>query len=270
VLLVLLALYSQLLELLAPPISGAIVVHRGYWEAFTLLALLALAGSTLFYLMSTEPRVNSSRGSSSYGLLDPYKRLVKPDRSLALLYVFVGLDRAAWMMWFPMLSALLVRLGYDEATIGFLIGVSNALETLLTPVMGRLTDTLGASRVLALSEASAALSALTLASINYTGVAGVFASMSLIGLSISSWIPAYNVYVARVYERLGEAYATTNAIRSAAGIPAPYIGGLLYEALTLQAPLLVSTVILAYTTLMAFKPLGEIEKLKAPTATSHN
>lgn len=255
---------------IGPPVSGAIVVHRGYWEAFTLLALLALTGSTLFYLMSTEPRVNSSRGSSSYGLLDPYKRLVKPDRSLALLYVFVGLDRAAWMMWFPMLSALLVRLGYDEATIGFLIGVSNALETLLTPVMGRLTDTLGASRVLALSEASAALSALTLASINYTGVAGVFASMSLIGLSISSWIPAYNVYVARVYERLGEAYATTNAIRSAAGIPAPYIGGLLYEALTLQAPLLVSTVILAYTTLMAFKPLGEIEKLKAPTATSHN
>jgi MFS family permease len=135
--------------------------------------------------------------------------------------------------------------------------------------MGRLTDVLGASRMLALSEASAALSALTLATINYTGTAGTVMSMSLIGVSIGSWIPAYNVYVARVYERLGEAYATTNAIRSVAGIPAPYIGGFLYEALALHAPLLVSAVVLMYTTLMALKPLREVERLKASTATSY-
>ena len=252
-----------------PPLSGALALYYGYWEAFIILALLALAGSILFYLTSTELGVSPGRNNSKYNLLDPYRRLLKPDRSLALLYVFVGLDRAAWMMWFPMLSAFLVRIGYDEAAIGVLIGLSNALETLCTPIMGRLTDVLGASRMLALSEASAALSALTLATINYTGTAGTVMSMSLIGVSIGSWIPAYNVYVARVYERLGEAYATTNAIRSVAGIPAPYIGGFLYEALALHAPLLVSAVVLAYTTLMALKPLREVERLKASTATSY-
>jgi MFS family permease len=249
---------------IGPPLAGFLVVHRGYWEAFILLALTALIGSLLFHIMSDEPRVGSRSASSSYGLLDPYRRLLKPDRSLATLYVFVGFDRAAWMMWFPMLSAFLVKTGYDEAVVGVLIGLSNLLEAALTPIMGRLTDTLGASIVLALSEVSAALAALTLTTINYTGIAGATASMCFIGVSIGSWIPAYNVYIARVYERLGEAYATTNAIRSVAGIPAPYVGGVLQEALALQAPFIVSAFILIYTAFMSLTTLRKTEMARLP------
>jgi MFS family permease len=249
---------------IGPPLAGFLVVHRGYQEAFILLALIALTGSLLFYIISDEPRVGSRSASSSYGLLDPYRRLLKPDRSLATLYIFVGFDRAAWMMWFPMLSAFLVKTGYDEAVVGVLIGLSNLLEAALTPIMGRLTDTLGASTVLALSEVSAALAALTLATINYTGIAGATASMCFIGVSIGSWIPAYNVYIARVYERLGEAYATTNAIRSVAGIPAPYVGGVLQEALALQAPFIVSAFILIYTAFMSLTTLRKTEMARLP------
>ena len=221
-------------------------------------------GSLLFHIMSDEPRVGSRSASSSYGLLDPYRRLLKPDRGLATLYVFVGFDRAAWMLWFPMLSAFLVKTGYDEAVVGVLIGLSNLLEAMLTPIMGRLTDTLGASIVLALSEVSVALAALTLTTINYTGIAGATASMCFIGVSMGSWIPAYNVYIARVYERLGEAYATTNAIRSVAGIPAPYVGGVLQEALALQAPFIVSAFILIYTAFMSLTTLRKTEIARLP------
>jgi len=249
---------------IGPPLAGFLVVHRGYQEAFILLALIALAGSLLFYIISDEPRVGSRSASSSYGLLDPYRRLLKPDGGLATLFIFVGFDRAAWMMWFPMLSAFLVKTGYDEAVVGVLIGLSNLLEAALTPIMGRLTDTLGASTVLALSEVSAALAALTLATINYTGIAGATASMCFIGVSIGSWIPAYNVYIAKVYERLGEAYATTNAIRSAAGIPAPYVGGVLQETLALQAPLIVSAFILIYTAFMSLTTLRKTEMARLP------
>ncbi len=244
---------------IGPPLAGALAVHLGYWEAFTLLALITLLGSTLFYLTSEEPGAGPSSSGSNYSLLDPYRRLLKPDKSLARLYIFVGLDRAAWMMWFPMLSALLVKIGYDEATIGILVGLSNALEALGAPLMGRLTDVLGASTVLAISEVSAALSALTLATIKYTGTIGAVAAMCLIGISISSWIPAYNVYVAKAYDRLGEAFATANAIRGVAGIPAPYIGGVLHEILAFQAPLIVSAIILTYTAILSLTMLRKAE-----------
>lgn len=247
---------------IGPPVAGFIAGYYSYTLSFTILAALAAIGSTVFYLTSTEPTANSGE-RKGYGLLEPYKRILRPSRELAVLYLFVGVDRAAWMMWFPMLSAYLVSLGYDEATIGALLGLSNFIETLCTPIMGKLVDSMGASRVLALSEATAMLSALTLITAG-NGIYYVVVSMVLIGLSISSWVPGYNVYVAKVYERIGETYATTNAIRSLSGIPAPYIGGVLQDTITLQAPLLASAVMLAFTTIVSLTTLDNIERLKTP------
>jgi len=243
-----------------PPVAGFLVSYYGYRVSFEALSLLVFIGSILFLLVTSEPR--SVRNISGYGILEPYKKLLRPERELLLLYLFVGLDRAAWMMWFPMLGAYLVGLGYDEATIGLLVGASNLVETLCTPIMGRLTDRVGASRVLTVSEVAAIISALTLIA---AGSSLLYAttSMLFIGLSISSWIPAYNVYIAKIYERLGETYATTNAIRSLAGIPAPYIGGLLSDALAMQAPFIASAFMLAATTMLSLTSLYRIECLKA-------
>ncbi|MFN4046591.1 MAG: hypothetical protein ACK4H7_04545, partial [Acidilobaceae archaeon] len=79
------------------------------------------------------------------------------------------------------------------------------------------------------------------------------------GLSISFWIPGYNAFIARVYHRMGEAYASTNAVRSLAGIPAPYLGGVLYESLTPLAPFMLCAFMLVPATAIALLKLKHLE-----------
>lgn len=244
---------------IGPILGGFMVSYHSYQLSFTTLAVIAAVGSIVFYITSTEPQRSSRRG---YSVLDPYKRILRPGRDLAIFYTFIGLDRAAWMLWFPMVSGYLVSIGFNESTIGVFFGLANLVETLGTPLMGRLTDSIGASRVLAFSEVTAAFSALTLALASQWPH---LAPLALIftGLSICSWIPAYNVYIARVYRsNMGETYATTNAIRSLAGIPASYTGGLLYDVLASYAPFITSATLLTLTTVLSLTSLSDIEKLK--------
>ncbi|MCS7106724.1 MAG: MFS transporter [Acidilobaceae archaeon] len=220
-----------------PPVAGYIAVSYGYGSSFSLLALSALLGALLFQLTSTEDKVER-RGS--YGILDSYKNTVKPPREVLPFYLFVVLDRAGWMLWFPMLSAYLVLAGLDEAVIGALYAGANLVEAVAMPLTGKVVDRLGAAFALAASELLAASAAISLA----LGVLGAPLSFLLMGLSLSFWIPGYNVYVARRYARMGEVFASTNAMRSLAGAPSSYVGGVLYNAVAPAAPLLLSSLML--------------------------
>ncbi|MCX8195662.1 MAG: MFS transporter [Acidilobaceae archaeon] len=218
-----------------PPLAGFVAVNYGYSHSFSLLALSALLGALLFHLTSEEDKVERRE---NYSALESYKRALKPPEEVKKLYLFVALDRAAWMLWFPMLSAYLVMRGLDEAFIGTLYAISNLTEATVMPLAGRAVDKFGAAAALAASELLAALAALSL----LAPIAPL--SFLLVGLSISLWIPGYNVYVAKKYERMGEVFAATNAVRSIAGAPSSYVGGLLYTSIAPAAPLLLSSLML--------------------------
>ncbi len=241
---------------LGPVIAGFIIIYLGYMTAFSTLAFSSLIGSIIFYALSREPE--AGKDSGRVGLLDVYVKTLKPEKNMVFMYAFVAVDRAAWMLWFPMLGAHFKSIGYGEASIGLLMGASNIVETLAMPLAGRLADRVGAYAALTLSEVSAALAALGL------GLGGgspfvAFASMLLVGLSISFWIPGYNAFIARVYSRIGEAYASTNAVRSLAGIPSPYLGGVLYETLAPLAPFMLCAVMLIPAAITAILKLKALE-----------
>ncbi|MEN2999690.1 MAG: MFS transporter [Acidilobaceae archaeon] len=229
-----------------PPLAGYVAVSYGYASSFSLLALSALLGALQFQLTSSEDKPER-RGS--YGIMDSYRNTVKPPRELLPFYLFVILDRAGWMLWFPMLSAYLVMGGLDEAAIGALYASANLLEAIAMPLTGRVVDRLGAAFALVASEILAASAALSLA----IGVLGAPLSFLLMGLSLSFWIPGYNVYVAKKYERMGEVFASTNAVRSLAGAPSSYVGGVLYSVVAPIAPLLLSSLMLVAAAALMLK-----------------
>lgn len=238
-----------------PTLGGFLVVNLGYAYAFLILAGVSAVGALIFLALSHEPaRVG---GQARPRLVESYKRAVVPDRKLALLYLFASLDRAAWNLWHPMLSAYLLRHGYSEVGVGALISLSNAVEAVGTPFAGKLVDRLGGSTVLALSEVTAALAAILLTF--PTAAYSPAASMLFIGASISLWIPGYNVYVAKVFKNVGEAFASINAFRSVVSIPSPYLGGLLYEALSPLAPFALSALMLFAATAIASGNLKAVE-----------
>ncbi|MEM0284690.1 MAG: hypothetical protein QXZ22_06715 [Sulfolobales archaeon] len=82
------------------------------------------------------------------------------------------------------------------------------------------------------------------------------------GISISFWIPGYNVYVAKVFKNVGEAFASINAIRSIISIPSPYLGGLLYDSVSSLAPFSLSTLMLIVAAVIASKNLKRVESLE--------
>jgi MFS family permease len=243
-----------------PVLGGYLVNAYGYSITFLVLALAATAGSAAFLVLSQEPK--SGGRDRRPRLVEAYRNAVKPGKSLALTYLFTSIDRAAWNLWNPMLSAHLLRKGYDEVSIGALLSLSNVVEAVSTPIAGRLTDRFGSSMSLALSEATAAAAAISLASPSPQPVAVL--SMVSIGLSLGFWVPGYNVYVAKVFENVGEAFASINAVRSLASVPSPYLGGLLYEAASPVAPFVASTAMLVAAAGIATTGLRDIEMRDKP------
>lgn len=245
---------------IGPVIGGFLVMSSGYVNAFLALACIAAVGSLLFLVCSYEPELKKAEISNRPSLAESYRRAVVPDRKLFLLYVFTSLDRAAWNLWHPILSAYLLRQGYSEVGVGILVSISNIAETVGTPLAGKLVDKLGSSTILALSEITAALAALTLMFPATMPLSTT--SMLFMGISISFWIPGYNVYVAKVFKNVGEAFASINAIRSIISIPSPYLGGLLYDSVSSLAPFSLSTLMLIVAALIASKNLKRVESLE--------
>ncbi|MEM4922609.1 MAG: MFS transporter, partial [Sulfolobales archaeon] len=242
-----------------PVIGGFLVMSFGYMYAFSTLAGIAVAGSLLFLACSHEPEPKKTEMPNRPSLADCYMRAIAPDRRLLLLYIFASLDRAAWNLWHPILGAYLLRQGYSEVSIGTLVSISNVAETVGTPLAGKLVDKLGSSTILAFSELTAAMAALTLMFPTATHLTTL--SMLFIGISISFWIPGYNVYVAKVFKNVGETFASVNAIRSIVSIPSPYLGGSLYDSMSSLAPFFLSAVMLTVATVIASKNLKRVEAL---------
>ncbi len=237
-----------------PALSGFMVASYGYPETFLALAAVSAAGSLVFLALSTEPGGVEKPSRTSFA--DSFRRVFSPDRRLGLLYLFASLDRAAWYLWYPMLSAHLLSRGYDEVGVGALISLSNVIEAVGTPLAGKLVDRVGSSSALVLSEAAAALAAVLLA---LPAALHSAAAMLFIGISISFWIPSYNVYVVKVFKNVGEVFASVNAVRSVTSIPAPYLGGFLYGSLSPLAPFALSASMLLAATAIASTSLKSYE-----------
>jgi len=231
-----------------PLAAGVAAEELGYPAAFNATAALLAAG-TLLFLAVSRGGGGGGGGPLRARIVASYRRSLKPERRFAGLLAFIALDRAAWTLWFPLLSAHLYSLGYGEAETGGLMTVMGVVRTAAMPVAGLLVDRLGSWAAIAGSEALGSLVAAGLAA--GPGEPWIYAWMALLGFSISLWVPAYNAAIARIAGGSGEAYATANMVRSLAGAPAPYLGGLLYDALAPWAPFAASSALLAAAALAA-------------------
>jgi len=112
-------------------------------------------------------------------------------------------------------------------------------------VSGKVIDRIGSIKGLCLSEGLGILTALSLTMIP----SKIFAVIPqiLVGISFSLWIPAYNVMVANhsSQEKRGKAYSKMNVFRTSIAIPAPQVGGYLYDNVSFASPFLLSIMLMA-------------------------
>ncbi len=234
-----------------PTVSGILVIHEGYPRLFMLLSFLVLVGVILFHILSIEPRAgNSAQQSLITVFLESYKHALRPQRRIARLYPLLFLDRGGWSLWFPLLSAYLKSIGYVEDEIGFFYTIQNISHASTAIFWGRLVDRMGTTRVIVLSEFLRITALLFFMS--STEQAVIAAGFAFVGFSIAAWIPAYNKLVAQLAgDRLGEAYANANAVRSLAGTPTPSIGGYLSQVRGINTVFMLASILFIFSALYA-------------------
>jgi DHA1 family multidrug resistance protein-like MFS transporter len=242
-------------RLVGPLAGGLLAEAYGFPLAFKALAYSSAAGLALFLAASAGIRLKPVEPTHS--VAEAYKAVLRPRGSLSSLLGYVALDRLGWSLWFPMLTAHLYANGFSESAAGAVVTAGGVVQTLLLPLAGVAVDKLGAARVLAVSEALGVAAALAFA--DPTPQARAYAAALLMGASIALWVPGYNTLLAKAGGGGGEVYALANTVRSVAGAPSPYLGGLAYDALAPWTPFAASAALLAVAGLYAWRRLPEAE-----------
>lgn len=236
-------------RVLIPSLAGLSADIIGFSDTFLYGAIIIVIGVVIFAFLSVETLKERKPIISSSQMI----KSLKPYRRLGWLYLGAMIDRFAWALWMPLLNAYLATLFNLSATD---IGILNSImgfSTLSTQyLLGRLIDRIGYFKGLALSEFTGLVST-ALLSISQSIIL-VIISLISIGISISLWIPSYNNAVSLNTEEKYRAleYSKVNSYRLFIAIPAPYIGGYLYDFIGVAYPFISSSILMLITTLFFY------------------
>jgi len=228
-----------------PSLAGLMADTAGYPPTFLLGGFIVVIGATIFLVYGVE----TYQGRRDKLDLASVIRDLKPRKNFNWLYITTLIDRLGWSLWFPLLNAYIGKeFGLSATEVGFLNSLMFTVLLLTQYLMGRWIDKVGYFRGLILSEAIAALAGFTL---GFTGsMYLLIAGMLITGMAMSLWIPSYNKAVSLNSEKEYRAveFSKINTYRAIAAIPAPYIGGYLYDYVDPRLPFMISSVLFIITT----------------------
>jgi len=226
----------------APLVAGLVADRLGFLKVFLIgLALEAgVLGLVAFHLKETLALSNRKPLLTSQ-LAGVLKATFAPARRLKGFYAAVTVDACAWGVGSSIIYGLLSETYHFTA---FQLGIMSSLSAVGWAVcqlpIGRMVDRHGTKKFLLLSEVCGVL--LMAGWLTFTRFEAFAALQLLYGLAIAAWLPALLTWIANSVseEERAEEMGRVNAFRGLLSFPAPYIGGVLYEALGFRAPILVN------------------------------
>jgi MFS family permease len=203
---------------------------------------IACALLTIVFIQETleeRPQVEVSSGNRSWWKV--LRGMFWPESHLRGFYVAIVVDTFAWGLGFSILYGMLVRsFGFSTYELGLLSATVSVAWGVTQIPFGKLMDRYGRKLFLLVSEAFGIVSVFGwLLSSSF----GHFVVLQIpFGISIASWVPTVSAFLADNVSREGraEAIGKLQAFRGMLAFPAPYIGGLFYDAWGYRAPLLLN------------------------------
>ncbi len=232
---------SEATTAVVAPIGGFLAMVYGFVPIFyacIAVDIICAVLTVVFVRETLEERPRAGARPEKKGWWKVLRGMFWPELHLRGFYVAIVVDAFAWGLGFFILYGMLVtsfkvstyELGLLSAALSVALGVAEI-------PFGKLTDRYGRKMFLLVSEALAITTAFGLLfSSNF--IHFVILQIPL-GVSIASWVPAERAFLAENVskERRAEAMGRLQAFRGILGFPAPYIGGLLYDAWGFQIPL---------------------------------
>ena len=238
---------GMMASIFTAPLGGYIALNRGY----KLIFLSCLAGE-LFNIAFISLRLRETLASESRsfrgqvsGLWKNLADFIRPESSLIPFYVVSVLSSFSYRMSLSILYGLLVEVyGFNTVQLGLMSTTFGVAWGLSQIPLGWLMDRHGKKRFLLMSQTVSML-----AMVGYIASKSfiVFVAMeALSGLGHAMWIPAYLTMVAERVpsEKRSSTLGKLSTLPQLFSIPAPYIGGVIYQALGFSAPMLIRLAIL--------------------------
>ena len=245
---------SMITNTLTASAGGWIAVTAGYTPIF----YLCLAGDGLglilqmLYLKETlKSKENDERSDTSF--IDKVKDFVLPEPGIARFYAILLVLGFGYGTGFSLFFGTLVdNYGFAELQLGLLSTAFNVSWGLSSIPIGRLSDRIGRKPMLMASWAAGMTTILGFLLFRSFPAFLLFEIVS--GLDPSFWIPAWTAMISERVpsDRLSSTFGKIDAASRIAGIPAPWLGGLLYSRWGFTAPLAVHFVCLLATGVMVY------------------
>ena len=235
----------------APALGGWLAGRWGFVPVFALQAVLYALSLLLIRRFLRETILPSGEGITWEGIKAATVRLAVPPRRLRGYYWTMAADSFAWGLGYSLLFGMLTQTyGFTTFQLGTMSSLMALVWTVCQWPVGKLIDRFGCKPVMLLSRACSlpiVLGFLLVSS--FPAFAGLYAG---VGVMAATWVPAQRAILANtISEReLGEALGRLAAFQGLVGFPAPFIGGLLYDAFGFQAPLLAGLIGILATTVM--------------------
>ncbi len=198
----------------------------GYDKLMMTVGVVSLIGSVIVYIALRLTYSEEKSTATWSSLLEGYSSMFKMPGSIKPLIVFSLIDSFAWRLWFPLLNSYLKQYrGLTDPEIGDYNTLMSAAMMITAYGAGHITDWIKPIWSLILYEYTGALGLIIL----QFGNPLLMASSIFIGFSIAFWVSAYNTLITLLLgpSMVGRLRAVTDSARSLAGIPSPYIGGVL-------------------------------------------
>ena len=231
--------------LIAALAAGYLAEVYGYQTVFAIASGLALVAFVIVLISLKE--TTKPQSDVKFGWLDLASSLydtLKPPTHLKGFYIAMTVDLFAFGMGYHLLYGMLAKgYGYTPSMLGVISTVMTGSMALFQVPVGRYADRVGYAKYLAISQAIACgVIGMILLSKRYEVV---ILAQALLGFSASFWVPVEQAWIAKTVdpEERARAIGSYAAFRGLLSFPAPFIGGLLFDAYGFNVPMVLNLVI---------------------------
>jgi len=228
----------------APLLGGFVADRWGYIVVFLMGLALDVVALSLVASLLKETLVSQSRRPLAFDQLKGvFRGILVPPAKLRGFYIAMAVDAFAWGTGFGILYGLLSEVHHFTASqLGIMSCLSSVGWAVFQMPVGKLMERYGYVKSIILSEAGGVI--LTVGWLHATTFQTFAFLQILLGFIIATWLPATMTWIANSVsrEKMAEEIGRFNAFRGLVAFPAPYIGGLLYEAFGFQGPIAVNLI----------------------------
>jgi MFS family permease len=245
---------SMIVNTVTASAGGWLAMTSGYTPIFYVCLVGEALGLLLMfaYLKETREPVEVE-GDKSGGIWEGIKGLLIPEAGMGRLYAILLVMGFGYSTGFSLFYGTLVdNYGFTELQLGLLSTAFNLTWGLSSIPIGRMSDRFGRKPMLMASWAMAIISIVGFIFSRSFEMFLLFEVAS--GLDPSFWVPAWMSLISEKVpsERRSTVMGKIDATARVAGIPAPWLGGLLYSAYGFGAPLTVHLGCLMLSGLLIF------------------